>query len=274
LVSETRELTFDDILVLQRIDADSVVERFGSKINASFFEAANLLGTLKLKGLVDIEASPGLSKVWLTATGQSVLAKAKAMAGEELSPLDFSILQAVARGAKDAKAAAAMLNIRSSDLAFHLHKLLEQGFIDSSLKMGKVSIVLTEKGFMHVSDSLPPLPAMQQPSGQQPAPLAPMFKKSESSLLALFRRARSEASKAASAASTAASGAGTTIADELAPGEESESGKQLTPEELRQRMKHSKSSFYKNRWVGPLAFIITVLFIFLLAVYVMNMRGQ
>ncbi len=272
MAAETRELTFDDILILQRIDADSVVERFGSKINASFFEAANMLGTLKLKGLVDIEASPGLSKVWLTPTGKSVLEKAKAMAGEEISPLDFSILQAVARGAKDAKGAAAMLNIRSSDLAFHLDKLLEQGFIDSSMKMGKVTIVLTEKGFMHVSDSLPPLPAMQQAPGQQ-AQLAPALRKSESSLLSLFRRARSEASKAATAASTAASSAGTTIADELSPGDEGEAGKQLTPEELRQRMKHSKSSFYSHKWVGPLAFIITVIFIFLLVVYIIKMRG-
>ncbi|MDO8339631.1 MAG: hypothetical protein Q7T16_03155 [Candidatus Burarchaeum sp.] len=273
MAAETRELTFDDILILQRIDAESVLERFGSKINASFFEAANLLGTLKLKGLVDIEASPGLSKVWLTPTGKSVLEKAKTMAGEEISPLDFSILQAVARGAKDAKGAAAMLNIRSSDLAFHLNKLFEQGFIDSSFKMGKVTVVLTEKGFMHVSDSLPPLPAMQQPAGQQPAQLAPALKKSESSLLSLFRRARTEASKAATAASTAASGAGTTIADELSPGDEGEAGKQLTPEELKARMKNSKSSFYSHKWVGPLALLITVLFIIMLAVYIMNMRG-
>jgi hypothetical protein len=71
------ETTFLDMAVLQRIDAESTVERFGTKINSSFFDASNILGGLKLKGLVSIESKfPGPSSVALTPAGSELLKQA------------------------------------------------------------------------------------------------------------------------------------------------------------------------------------------------------
>jgi len=53
------ELTYLDLLVLRKIDSDSSVEKFGQQINTSFFETANVLGTMKIKGFVDIQSSIG-----------------------------------------------------------------------------------------------------------------------------------------------------------------------------------------------------------------------
>ncbi|MCX6772534.1 MAG: hypothetical protein NTV88_02060 [Candidatus Micrarchaeota archaeon] len=47
------ELSFLDIAILRKIDAESSVEKFGSMINTSFFETANLLGTTKIKGYMN-----------------------------------------------------------------------------------------------------------------------------------------------------------------------------------------------------------------------------
>ncbi|VVC03778.1 Uncharacterised protein [Candidatus Burarchaeum australiense] len=275
MAADIRELTFDDILLLQRIDAETVVERFGSKINASFFEAANLLGTLKLKGFVDIEASPGLSKVWLTASGKSVLETAQRMGGEELGPLDVSVLQTVARGAKDARAAANMLNIRSSDLAFHLNKLLVQGFIDATVKMGKVSVVLTEKGFTKVGPALPPLPpspAMPSGPGGQFVPAGGasgvLVPRKGGGMFSIFGSQRKPDARTGAGADRAP-----TIADELAPSEEHESGTPASPEEVMKRMKKSKAVYYGVQWMNKAAFYLAMLIIVAMIVYFAYMKG-
>ena len=72
------ELTFLDLVILKKIDANSSVENFGSLINTSFFETANLLGTVKIKGYVNIETSiGGISKVTITDAGMGILALAE-----------------------------------------------------------------------------------------------------------------------------------------------------------------------------------------------------
>lgn len=142
------ELNFLDLAVMKKIDAESSVEKFGSLINTSFFETANLLGTIKIKGYISIESSlGGISRVAITDAGTSILAVAEQRAKEPIEPLDNAILHAVAGGTKDMEALRSALNIRSGDLTFHLYKLISQGFMDYEIRAAKVSFVLSEQGF-------------------------------------------------------------------------------------------------------------------------------
>jgi len=93
------ELTFLDIAILHRIDEDTYIEKFGSRINTSFFETANLLGTMKIKGLIDFEQSiGGNSKVSLASKGKYILEVAEKKSKEQLDNLDSTILTAIAKG--------------------------------------------------------------------------------------------------------------------------------------------------------------------------------
>ena len=146
-----RELTFLDIVVLQRMEPDSVVERFGSKMNSSFFDTANILGGLKLKGYIDILSSPGNSEIKITESGSKVLEEAEARSGEEVDALDNAITEYIAAGTRDVNALMGELNVRSSDLALHLYKLAKKNLIDYEVRSGKVELMLTEEGFKRVS---------------------------------------------------------------------------------------------------------------------------
>ncbi|MFA6213784.1 MAG: hypothetical protein WC717_00715 [Candidatus Micrarchaeia archaeon] len=142
------ELTFLDLVILKKIDDGSSVENFGSTINTSFFETANLLGTVKIKGYISIETSiGGISKVAATDAGKGIMALAEKKASEPIEPLDNALLHALAGGAKDPEALQAQLNIRSGDLAYHINKLAAQGFIDYEVRSAKASLMLTEQGF-------------------------------------------------------------------------------------------------------------------------------
>ncbi|MEM3031267.1 MAG: hypothetical protein QXH27_06065 [Candidatus Micrarchaeia archaeon] len=141
------ELTFLDLAVLQRIDSESVVEKFGQKINSSFFDAANILGGLKLKGYINIESSLGFSPIKITEAGKEVLRLADEKNDGVVGPLDAAILNTVGAGKKDAGRLATELNVRPSDLAFHLYKLAKMGLVDYTVRNGRVELVLTEQGF-------------------------------------------------------------------------------------------------------------------------------
>ena len=142
------ELTFLDLVILKKIDADSSVEKFGSIINTSFFETANLLGTVKIKGYINIESSVGgISMVKKTDAGEGILALAAKKADEPIEPLDNALLHAVAGGAKELGALQNALNVRSGDLAYHINKMVTQGYMDFEVRSAKVSFVLTEQGF-------------------------------------------------------------------------------------------------------------------------------
>ena len=142
------ELTFLDLVILKKIDANSSVENFGSQINTSFFETANLLGTVKIKGYVNIETSiGGISKVTITDAGMGILTLAEKKAAEPIEPLDNALLHTLAGGAKDPEALQSSLNIRSGDLAYHINKMAVQGFMDFEVRSSKVNLMLTEQGF-------------------------------------------------------------------------------------------------------------------------------
>ena len=138
-----------DLIILKKIDASSSVEKFGTLINTSFFETANLLGTLKVKGLLDIQSSMGgQSPVSLTGEGKELLEHASRKAAEEFDDLDIAILSAMAGGVRDLGVLASAINIRPKDLAFRLNKLKVSDYIDYEVRAGKVFLSLTEKGFM------------------------------------------------------------------------------------------------------------------------------
>lgn len=142
------ELTFLDIAILKKVDAESSVEKFGSIINTSFFETANLLGTVKIKGYINIESSVGgISRVTMTDAGNSILSVADARSKEPVEPLDNAMLHAVAGGSRELDSLQQSLGIRSADLAYHINKLVSQGFMDYEVKSAKVYFVLTEMGF-------------------------------------------------------------------------------------------------------------------------------
>jgi len=142
------ELTFLDLVILKKIDANSSVENFGSQINTSFFETANLLGTVKIKGYVNIETSiGGISKVTITDAGMGILTLAEKKAADPIEPLDNALLHALAGGAKDPETLQSSLNIRSGDLAYHINKMTVQSFMDYEVRSSKVNLMLTEQGF-------------------------------------------------------------------------------------------------------------------------------
>ncbi|MCX8196791.1 MAG: hypothetical protein N3G80_00525 [Candidatus Micrarchaeota archaeon] len=169
------DLNFLDLVVLKKIDADSTVEKFGSLINTSFFETANLLGTIKLKGYINIESSiGGASAVSLTDEGKKVLELASQKSKEPIGPLDNAILLTLASGARDLDAIQDTLNIRSSDLAYHINKLVEQGFMDFEVRSAKVHFLLTEAGFNATGGIRAATPHLAQKQAlQKEEPIAP-----------------------------------------------------------------------------------------------------
>ncbi|MCX6777327.1 MAG: hypothetical protein NT157_00395 [Candidatus Micrarchaeota archaeon] len=141
------ELTFLDLVALQRIDSDSTVERFGSKINSSFFDAANLLGSLKIKGFINIDSSIGASKITVTKEAEEILKLADAKANDEVDELDGAVIKAVAAGLKMPGRISEKLNIRSRDLTFRIYKLVKKNYLDYVVRSGRVELILTEDGF-------------------------------------------------------------------------------------------------------------------------------
>ena len=143
------EINYLDLIVLRKMDAESTVEKFGSTINTSFFETANLLGTMKIKGLVDIHSSiAGHSPLVITGEGQDFLALAMQKASEPLDALDRAALSAIGAGMRDLNSLQQALNVRGRDLALHLHKLKMQDYIDHEVRSSRVILSLTEKGFI------------------------------------------------------------------------------------------------------------------------------
>ncbi len=170
------ELNFLDLVVLYRIDENSTMENLRTVVNASFFEAANILGTMKVKGLIDIKSSVGgASSVSLAPGGVAALDTADSKALEQPDQLDDAILHALSTGVRDLEMLTVAVNVRSSDLAYHLHKLHSHQLIDYSVRTGKVSVSLTEQGFNKVgavrSVEGPAAPAANVPAG--PAPFFP-----------------------------------------------------------------------------------------------------
>lgn len=166
------EVNFLDLVALTKIAPDSVVERFGSLINSSFYDASNILATLKLKGLVDFTPAPaGQSALIVTDAGKQLLSEANEKAKNDFDNLDLAVITQMANGKVAVDTLGAALNLRPRDLALRLYKLLQQQFVSYELRNGMIRISLTESGFLQAKTGMPTKPAaqpkMQETAGVQ-----------------------------------------------------------------------------------------------------------
>jgi hypothetical protein len=159
------EVNFVDIVSLTRITPDTVAERFGGLINSSFFDASNILATLRQKGLIDFTTSfPGQSAVTVTELGKKVLTDAAESAKGEFGELDLTILTQLSNGKRTMQDLGGAINVRPTDLAMHLYKLGQQKYLMYDFRNGIVTITLTEKGFVQAKAGMPQ-PAAQAAQG-------------------------------------------------------------------------------------------------------------
>ena len=142
-----KDLTFLDLVVLEKIEKDTHIDGFGSHINSSFFDTAALMGTLQVKGFVEIKSAIGRSVVSRTKLGDELLDRASEKSQDPLDELDHAILKTIAAGANSFDRICDELNIRGDDLAFHIYKVVQQGYGDYVIRNTKMSLSLTENGF-------------------------------------------------------------------------------------------------------------------------------
>lgn len=164
------EPNFLDLVCVLNITGDTTIERFGSIINASTFDGANIAGTLKQKGLIDFTSFyPGPNTMKTTDLAKALIAEADAKALTPFDALDESVIVQISNGKKFPSEIQSALNIRPKDLALHLYKVSKQGFITYELKTGNVSLSLTEQGFIKASESKPAKPAQPEAARAQAA---------------------------------------------------------------------------------------------------------
>ena len=173
------DITFLDLACLMKISEDTTLERFGSAINASIFDASNIAGTLKQKDLIDFTSIfPGPNSIAVTEKGKAALTEAEQRAATPFDNLDKSILLQISSGKSSPKDIQSSISLNSRDLAMRLYKLSRQNLLTYELKSGQVEILLTEQGFLKASPSqtqpMQPMRQMQptpapQPTAQQPS---------------------------------------------------------------------------------------------------------
>jgi len=143
------------LVALSKITPGTTVEKFGSLINASYFDGANIAGTLKTKGAIDFKVSyPAESEIIITEEGKKILEIAEQKAKESFDKLDFEIIQKILQGSRKPEDIEKALNINQQDIALHLYKLAKQNLISYTLKGGDVSVSLTEQGFKKASEGI------------------------------------------------------------------------------------------------------------------------
>lgn len=160
------EITFMDLATLLKITPNTPLEKLGTAINASIFDASNMAGTLKQKGLIEFTANyPGPNAITITETGQNLLKEADLKSTTPADALDESLLIQMSGGKRLPIELQNTLSIRPRDLAMRLYKLNKQNLMIYELKNGGVDLLLTEQGFLHAkSGGRPPA---------QPSPLPP-----------------------------------------------------------------------------------------------------
>lgn len=164
------EVTFIDLACLLRLGPDTTLEKFGSAINASIFDASNLAGTLKQKSLIDFSSYyPGPNTIIITDTGKALITEADAKSTTPFDNLDQEVLFQISGGKRIPIELQNTLNVRPKDLALRLYKLFKQGFIIYDLKSGGADIQLTESGYLKAKSSKPAAPQTTSPTPGTPA---------------------------------------------------------------------------------------------------------
>lgn len=169
------EVTFIDLACLLRLTPDTTLEKFGSAINASIFDASNLAGTLKQKSLIDFSSYyPGPNTIVITEAGKALIAEADTKAATPFDPLDQEVLFQISGGKRIPVELQNTLNIRPKDLALRLYKLFKQGFIIYELKSGGADIQLTESGYLKAKSATKPQAAPTTASQPTSPPQQPV----------------------------------------------------------------------------------------------------
>ncbi|MEM3781430.1 MAG: hypothetical protein QXT43_00505 [Candidatus Micrarchaeaceae archaeon] len=149
-------VSFLDVACISKINSDSTLEKFGSIINASVFDAANIAGTLKQKGLVTFSSGfPGPTGMQLTDAAKNLLNDLAARSAEPLDNLDDEILQQLAGGKRMPTELQSAISIVPKDLAYRIYKLYKQNMLNYELKNGNVELLLTEQGFLRAKSAKP-----------------------------------------------------------------------------------------------------------------------
>ncbi len=161
------EPTFVDLFALTKITPGLVTDKFGPALNSSFFDASNILGGLKIKGLADFSASLGDNEITVTDAGKLLLAEAEKKSSEPADALDSKILSLLANSKRSVDELATAINITQRDLALHLYKLVKQNYANAEFRNGIMEVVLTEKGFMQENSGAKANDAMQAISIKQ-----------------------------------------------------------------------------------------------------------
>jgi len=141
------DLTFLDLVVLEKIQGDTVMDTFSGMIGTSFFETAEVMGKMKTKGIIDIVPTIGKSILKRTPLGDSVLKQAETRIAEPLDELDYALIRTIASGVTEFDRTQEQMNIRSEDLSYRVYKVTKQGYIDYIVKNAKTFFSLTESGF-------------------------------------------------------------------------------------------------------------------------------
>lgn len=165
-MAEEENITFMDLACILKIGSDTTWEKFGTLINSSIFDGANISGTLKQKGLIDFtQYYPGPTSIAVSEKGKQLKAEAESKGAMPLDALDDSILTQLFGGKRAPLELQNTLNIRPKDLALRLYKLSKQNFINYELRNGNIELMLTEQGFLKAKT-----PASQTVSPQAVAP--------------------------------------------------------------------------------------------------------
>lgn len=162
-MADPESINFLDLACMLKIVPDTTLEKFGSVINASVFDAANITGSLKQKGLIDFTAYyPGPNSIIVAEAGKKLEEEANAKSAEALDNLDEEILRQMSGGKRYPTELQSTLNIRPKDLALRVYKLFKQSYLSYELKNGNVELMLTEQGFLKAK----PTGAVQAPVTQ------------------------------------------------------------------------------------------------------------
>lgn len=158
----TEDINFMDLAVLLKVTPGMAMEKVGGMINTSFFDAANIVGGLKQKGLIEFSATfPGPTPLQVTESGKTLISDANTKSTEPFDKLDESILMQLSGGKRGPAEMQGALNIRSKDLALRIYKLTTQGFVNYELKNGNAYVMLTEQGFLRAKSEQKMTPPMQ-----------------------------------------------------------------------------------------------------------------
>ncbi len=153
-MADEEVITFTDLACLLKITPETTLEKFGSTINASIYDAAQISGTLKQKGLIDFTAYyPGPNSMTITEAGKALKDEAEAKGAETLDNLDEEILLQLSGGKRMPLELQSSLNLRPKDLTLRLYKLSKQSYVGYELRNGNVELMLTEQGFLKAKAS-------------------------------------------------------------------------------------------------------------------------